>query len=222
MQQRLALFDLDNTLLEGDSDHAWGEFLIARGLVDENIHRARNDQFYKDYLDENLDIYAYVASTLEPVLKYKKAQRDALREDFIKHSINSMILTKAKNLVAKHRSQGDLCIMITATNKFITQPIADAFNIKNIIATEVEIVEGYLTGRILGTPCYRNGKLIKLKQWLASQPNNLSIKNSIFYSDSINDLFLLEAVNEPVAVDPDRKLLQISQERNWQIISLRE
>ena len=222
MQRRLALFDLDNTLLDGDSDHAWGEFLIDRGLVDKKIHRARNDQFYKDYLDENLDIFAYVAFTLEPILRYTNEQRNSLRKDFMKYSINSMILKKARNLIDKHKSQGDLCIIITATNSFITKPIANAFKIDNLIATEVETAEEYLTGRILGTPCYQDGKVVKLKQWLASQSDNLSIANSVFYSDSVNDLALLEAVKEPIAVDPDRKLLQISRDRNWQILSLRE
>ncbi|MDG2421985.1 MAG: HAD-IB family hydrolase [Gammaproteobacteria bacterium] len=222
MQQRLALFDLDNTLLDGDSDHAWGEFLIDRGLVDKKIHRARNDQFYRDYLDENLDIFAYVAFTLEPILRYTNEQRKSLCKDFMKYSINSMILNKARNLIDKHKSQGDLCIIITATNSFITKPIANAFKIDNLIATEVETAEEYLTGKILGTPCYQDGKVVKLKQWLASQSDNLSIANSVFYSDSVNDLALLEAVKEPIAVDPDRKLLQISRDRNWQILSLRE
>jgi len=222
MQRRLALFDLDNTLLDGDSDHAWGEFLIDRGLVDKKIHRARNDQFYRDYLAENLDIFAYVAFTLEPILRYTNAQRNSLRKDFMKYSINSMILNKARNLIDKHKSQGDFCIIITATNSFITEPIANAFKIDNLIATEVETAEEYLTGKILGTPCYQDGKVVKLEQWLAFQSDNLSITNSVFYSDSVNDLALLEAVKEPIAVDPDHKLLQISRDRNWQILSLRE
>tara|TARA_B100001996_G_scaffold365521_1_gene335484 strand:+ start:27 stop:704 length:678 start_codon:yes stop_codon:yes gene_type:complete len=222
MQQRLALFDLDNTLLDGDSDHAWGEFLIDRGLADKKIHRARNDQFYRDYLDENLDIFAYVAFTLEPILRYTNEQRNSLRKDFMRYSINSMILNKARNLIDKHKSQGDLCIIITATNSFITEPIANAFKIDNLIATEVETAEEYLTGKILGTPCYQDGKVVKLKQWLALQSDKLSIANSVFYSDSVNDLALLEAVKEPIAVDPDHKLLQISRDRNWQILSLRE
>lgn len=133
-----------------------------------------------------------------------------------------MILNKARNLIDKHKSQGDLCIIITATNSFITEPIANAFKIDNLIATEVETAEEYLTGKILGTPCYQDGKVVKLKQWLALQSDKLSIANSVFYSDSVNDLALLEAVKEPIAVDPDHKLLQISRDRNWQILSLRE
>jgi HAD superfamily hydrolase (TIGR01490 family) len=222
MTQRLALFDLDNTLLEGDSDHAWGEFLIGRGLVDEKKHRTRNDQFYKDYLDEKLDMHAYIAFSLDPILTYTIDQRSALLTDFMKQCIENMILKKAQALVNAHKSQGDLCVIITATNNVITMPIARAFKINNLIATEAELDKNFLTGKIVGVPCYQQGKIEKLNQWLTSQPNNLSLDDSIFYSDSINDLPLLDAVNEAVAVDPDHKLLQLSRERDWEILSLRD
>jgi HAD superfamily hydrolase (TIGR01490 family) len=222
MSQRIALFDLDNTLLKGDSDHAWGEFLINRGLVDAKTHRTKNDQFYKDYLTGNLDIHAYVAFTLGPILNYTCKKRNILHADFMEHSINSMILHKARKLINKHKCAGDLCIIITATNSFITAPISEALKVDNLIATEAEVNNGYLTGKISGTPCYQHGKLEKLKQWLTLNANHAPIKNSVFYSDSINDLALLEEVNEPIAVDPDNKLLQISLERNWQVLSLRE
>jgi HAD superfamily hydrolase (TIGR01490 family) len=222
MAQRLALFDLDNTLLEGDSDHAWGEFLIDRGLVDEKKHRTRNDQFYKDYLDEKLDMHAYIAFSLDPILTYTIDQRSALLTDFMKQCIENMILKKAQALVNAHKSQGDLCVIITATNNVITMPIARAFKINNLIATEAELDKNFLTGKIVGVPCYQQGKIEKLNQWLTSQPNNLSLDDSIFYSDSINDLPLLDAVNEAVAVDPDHKLLQLSRERDWEILSLRD
>ena len=222
MAQRLALFDLDNTLLEGDSDHAWGEFLIDRGLVDEKKHRARNDQFYKDYLDENLDMHAYIAFSLDPILTYTIDQRSALLADFMKQCIENMMLKKAQALVNAHKSQGDLCVIVTATNNVITMPIARAFKINNLIATEAELDKNFLTGKIVGAPCYQQGKIEKLNQWLKSQPNNLSLDDSIFYSDSINDLPLLEAVNEAIAVDPDHKLLHLSRERDWKILSLRD
>ena len=222
MAQRLALFDLDNTLLEGDSDHAWGEFLIDRGLVDEKKHRARNDQFYKDYLDENLDMHAYIAFSLDPILTYTIDQRSALLADFMKQCIENMMLKKAQALVNAHKSQGDLCVIVTATNNVITMPIARAFKINNLIATEAELDKNFLTGKIVGVPCYQQGKIEKLNQWLTSQPNNLTLDDSIFYSDSINDLPLLEAANEAVAVDPDHKLLQLSRERDWEILSLRD
>ena len=222
MAQRLALFDLDNTLLEGDSDHAWGEFLIDRGLVDEKKHRARNDQFYRDYLDENLDMHAYIAFSLDPILTYTIDQRTALLADFMKQCIENMMLKKAQALVNAHKSQGDLCVIVTATNNVITMPIARAFKINNLIATEAELDKNFLTGKIVGVPCYQQGKIEKLNQWLKNQPNNLSLDDSIFYSDSINDLPLLEAANEAVAVDPDHKLLQLSRERDWGILSLRD
>ena len=148
MSQRLALFDLDNTLLNGDSDHAWGEFLIHRGLVDENTHRDKNNLFYEDYLNENLDIQAYVSFTIEPIIKLTKEQRDRLHEDFMAFTINSLILPKAKRLVLDHKSKGDLCIIITATNSFITKPIADIFQVDHLLATELEVEGGRLTGRV--------------------------------------------------------------------------
>ena len=221
MSQRLALFDLDNTLLNGDSDHAWGEFLIHRGLVDENTHRDKNNLFYEDYLNENLDIQAYFSFTIEPLIKLTKEQRDRLHEDFMAFTINSLILPKAKRLVLDHKSKGDLCIIITATNSFITKPIADIFQVDHLLATELEVEGGRLTGRVSGIPCYQEGKLSRLQQWLERSIENFSLENSTFYSDSINDLILLEAVGTPIVVDPDQKLLQISQERGWTGISLR-
>ena len=166
MSQRLALFDLDNTLLSGDSDHAWGEFLIHRGLVDEKTHRDKNNLFYEDYLNESLDIEAYVSFTIEPIKELSKEQRDRLHEDFMAFSINSIILPKAKQLVLEHKSKGDLCIMVTATNSFITKPIADIFQVDYLLATELEVEGGLLTGRVSGVPCYQEGKLSRLQQWL--------------------------------------------------------
>ena len=221
MSQRLALFDLDNTLLSGDSDHAWGEFLIHRGLVDENTHRNKNNLFYEDYLNESLDIEAYVSFTIEPIKKLTKEQRDRLHEDFMAFSINSIILPKARRLILEHKSKGDLCIMITATNSFITKPIADIFQVDYLLATELEVERGLLTGRVSGVPCYQEGKLSRLQQWLEGSRENFSLENSAFYSDSINDLKLLEAVGTPIVVDPDNKLLRISQERGWTRISLK-
>ena len=221
MSQRLALFDLDNTLLSGDSDHAWGEFLIHRGLVDEKTHRDKNNLFYEDYLNESLDIEAYVSFTIEPIKELSQEQRDKLHEDFMAFSIYSIVLPKAKQLVLEHKSKGDLCIMVTATNSFITKPIADIFQVDYLLATELEVEGGLLTGRVSGVPCYQEGKLSRLQQWLEGSRENFSLENSAFYSDSINDLKLLEAVGTPIVVDPDSKLLRISQERGWAEISLK-
>ena len=144
-----------------------------------------------------------------------------MHEDFMAFSINSIVLPKAKQLVLEHKSKGDLCIMVTATNSFITKPIADIFQVDYLLATELEVEGGLLTGRVSGVPCYQEGKLSRLQQWLEGSRENFSLENSAFYSDSINDLKLLEAVGTPIVVDPDSKLLRISQERGWAEISLK-
>lgn len=221
MARRLALFDLDNTLLAGDSDHAWGEFLIRKQLVDAEHHRAENDRYYQQYKDGNLDIHGYVRFTLQPILGLTLAQRQALHAEFMRDAITPLYLAKADALVSKHRSQGDLTVIITATNEFITLPIAQRFQVEHLIATELETRADQFTGRISGTPCYQMGKVEKLSDWLDRQQSSLSLKDAIFFSDSINDLPLLERVAEPVAVDPDPRLQAEAEERGWEIISLR-
>ncbi len=229
---RLALFDLDNTLLAGDSDHAWGEFLIEQGLVDEARHRAQNDAFYEQYLQGELDIHGYVAFTLEPILSLAPAELDALRQEFVTTRVASIMLPQAVALVNSHRDAGDLCVIITATNEFITQPIAAAFGVEHLIATELEQTgEGdarRYTGAIAGTPCYQQGKITKLTAWLeeralraAKEEPLASLADSILYSDSFNDLPLLSAVTTAVAVDPDPRLAAEAQARGWEIRSLR-
>ena len=221
MHTRIALFDLDNTLLNGDSDRAWGEFLIYKGLVSEKGHKEKNDKFYEDYLKESLDIDAYVAFTIKPILNLSKEQRTKLHKEFMTFTINSVILPKAKKLVQEHKMKGDFCIIITATNNYITAPIAQAFNVDLLLATDLEINNGYFTGTISGIPCFREGKLDKLNQWLQNSGGVHSLANSTFYSDSINDLPLLKAVQTPIAVDPDDALLHESRTRGWGIISLK-
>ena len=221
MSARLALFDLDNTLLAGDSDHAWGEFLITAQLVDGETHRARNDQFYADYEKGELDIHAYVKFTLEPVLACTKEERKQLHDQFMQQSVLPMMQEKAQALVSKHQQQGDRCLIITATNAFITAPIAAYLGIDTLLATDLEIQDDKLTGKISGTPCYQEGKVARLEQWVAEQDTGYSIDEACFYSDSINDLPLLERVAEPVVVDPDDRLAEVARERNWRCISLR-
>ncbi len=221
MNQRLALFDLDNTLLAGDSDHAWGEFLISRGLVDESEHRRVNDGFYADYLAGRLDIHAWLAFTLEPVRGFSIAERDSLLAEFIHERVRPMALPAGRELVAQHQRAGDLCLIITATNDLITRPIAALFGIDELLATRAELVDGGITGRIRGTPCFREGKVSRLRDWLDQSGTDASIANSVFYSDSMNDLPLLELAGEAVAVDPDDGLRQVARERGWKIISLR-
>ncbi len=219
---RLVLFDLDNTLLGGDSDHAWGEFLIARKLVDESKHRAQNDYFYAQYKQENLDIHAYVKFTLAAILDFTMDDLNQLHDAFMQEAVAPLMLNKAISLVDQHKAAGDYCVIITATNEFITAPIADKFQVDQLLATELERENGHFTGNISGTPCYQFGKVKKLEQWLDSRNDTLSFADSIFYSDSINDLPLLRKVTTPVAVDPDEKLREIALHAGWQIISLRE
>lgn len=219
---KLALFDLDNTLLRGDSDHAWGEFLIDKGLVDSAAHREQNDYFYEQYKQGRLDIHGYVAFTLEPVLGLDAEQRAELHAEFMAQSVQPIILGKGMELVRQHRAAGDFCIIITATNEFITKPIASLFAVDLLIATELETVGGRYTGRIQGTPCYQDGKVSKLEQWMESEAGNYRIGDAVFYSDSINDLPLLEAVATPVAVDPDDRLREKAQTAEWKILTLRD
>lgn len=223
---KLAIFDLDNTLLGGDSDHAWGEFLIDEGLVDAETHRARNDAFYRQYQDGTLDIADYVAFAAEPIAGLSPQRLGALHEAFMERFVHPMALPKARELVDAHHRAGDQCLIITATNRFITAPIARWLGVDELLATELETVDGIYTGKMLGTPCFQHGKVERLREWLESrngQPGSpgLTLENSVFYSDSFNDLPLLEQAGEAVAVDPDERLRDIAIRRGWRILSLR-
>lgn len=215
----LALFDLDNTLLNGDSDHAWGQFLVDRGIVDGDAFAAANDGFYQDYLAGTLDIFKFLEFALAPLSQHSLTQLQNWHQEFMREVISPMRLKKADDLIQKHRQQGHRLLIITATNRFVTEPIAHALGITELLATEPEIVNNRYTGRVQGTPCFQDGKVIRLNSWL--QANNETLDNSWFYSDSRNDLPLLELVNNPVAVDPDKVLAAIATERRWPIISLR-
>jgi len=217
----LAIFDLDNTLLGGDSDHAWGEFLIARGLVDATSHGAKNDEFYQQYTEGRLNIHDYVRFTLGPVLDLSLSELDSLHQEFMVEFIRPMILPRALELVERHKSDGDHCLIMSATNSFITGPIARELGVHDLLATDLVIDGEYYTGDIAGIPCFQDGKVTRLEQWLELQNDKLNIEESIFYSDSFNDLPLLKAVNEPVAVDPDAHLDEYARNNQWRIISLR-
>ena len=217
----LAVFDLDNTLLAGDSDHAWGEFLISKGLVEETVHRARNDWFYAEYQAGRLDINEYVRFTLNPVLDMPLSQLSRLHEDFMAAFIHPMILPKARALVQQHKQRGDYCLIMSATNIFITRPIGEAFEVDEILSTDLVVDNDYYTGEIDGVPCFQEGKLIRLQSWLKIMNDRYNLESCSFYSDSMNDLPLLKAVSDPVAVDPDQQLLEIAENNGWQVISLR-
>lgn len=216
----LAIFDLDNTLLGGDSDHAWGDFLVRRGIVDAELYRTSNDRFYRQYQDGTLDIHAYLAFALEPLTRYGADELAALHADFMRSTIEPLRLRRADALLDEHRARGDRLLIITATNAFITRPIAAWLGVADILATEPERRQGRYTGRIVGTPCFREGKVARLHEWLAENP--FALDDASFYSDSQNDLPLLELVGRPVAVDPDDTLRGVAAERGWSIISLRD
>ncbi|PHN31914.1 HAD family hydrolase [Pseudomonas sp. ICMP 561] len=217
---RLALFDLDNTLLGGDSDHAWGDYLCERGILDAATYKTRNDEFYQDYLAGTLNLTDYLNFSLEILGSTEMAQLDAWHRDFMRDCIEPIILPKALELIAKHREAGDKLVVITATNRFVTGPIVERLGIETLLATECEMVDGRYTGRTTDVPCFREGKVTRLNRWL--EENQFSLENSYFYSDSLNDLPLLEKVANPVAVDPDPKLRAEAEGRGWPVITLRD
>lgn len=216
---RLALFDLDNTLLGGDSDHAWGDYLCARGILDPVEYQNRNDAFYQDYLAGKLDLQAYLNFSLEILATTEMAQLDEWHADFMRDCVEPIILPKALELLKKHRDAGDKLVIITATNRFITGPIAKRLEVENLLATECELVDGRYTGRSIDVPCFREGKVTRLRRWL--EENDLNLQGSYFYSDSMNDLPLLEQVDNPVAVNPDPNLRAEAEKRGWPILDLR-
>lgn len=216
---RLALFDLDNTLLGGDSDHAWGAYLCERGIVDASRYQARNDAFYADYLAGRLDVQAYQDFCQELLGRTDMVQLAEWHREFMSDCIEPIILSKGEALLAEHRKAADRVVIITATNRFITAPIAARLGVDTLLATECEIINGRYTGRSTDVPCFQEGKVTRLNRWLGE--TGLSLDDSSFYSDSINDLPLLEQVTHPVAVDPDPKLRAEAEKRGWPVISLR-
>ncbi|MBF6624001.1 MAG: HAD family hydrolase [Pseudomonas stutzeri] len=216
---RLALFDLDNTLLAGDSDHAWGEFLCRHGIVDATAYKARNDAFYQDYLAGELDVLAYQNFCQELLGRSEMAQLQEWHRQFMAEFIEPIVLAKGEALVRQHHEAGDRVVIITATNRFITAPIAARLGVDTLLATECEMQDGRYTGRLTDTPCFQEGKVTRIERWL--EETGQSLQGSYFYSDSRNDLPLLERVTHPVAVDPDPILREIAGQRGWDIISLR-
>jgi HAD superfamily hydrolase (TIGR01490 family) len=216
----LAIFDLDNTLLGDDSDYLWGQFLIEQGLVDGEGYERENQRFYDAYRAGTLDIQEFLTFMLRPLAEHPLENLLAWRARFIENKIRPILLPKALELLARHRDAGDTLLIITATNRFITAPIADLLDVPHLLATEVEFADGRYTGRSFGIPCFQHGKVERLSEWLAETGHDLD--QSWFYSDSHNDLPLLGRVRYPVAVDPDAVLAQHAQERGWPIISLRE
>ncbi len=216
----LAIFDLDNTLLGGDSDYLWGQFLIEQGKVDGAIYERENQRFYDEYRAGTLDIQEFLVFMLRPLAAHPLAELLTWRAQFIEEKIRPILLPKALALLEQHRTAGDTLLIITATNCFITAPIAELLGVPHLLATEVEFIAGRYTGRPRGIPCFQHGKVERLDAWLAATGHDLA--DSWFYSDSHNDLPLLNRVTYPVAVDPDVALAQHAQERGWPLISLRD
>ncbi|MFV8818669.1 HAD family hydrolase [Haliea sp. E17] len=216
----LAIFDLDNTLLGGDSDYLWGEFLCEEGLVDGAHFAAENERFYSDYKSGNLDILAYLRFALGPLRGQPPAVLEAWHREFMRRKIAPLILPEGLELLDKHRRLGDQLLIITATNAFITRPIATALGVAELLACEGEIVDGLYTGEPAGVPSFGAGKVTRLNDWVAL--HGASLDGAWFYSDSHNDLPLLEVVDNPVAVDPDERLRAHAEQAGWPVISLRE
>ena len=216
----LAIFDLDHTLLDGDSDYLWGRYLARRGIVDGASYERDNRRFYAQYRRGALDMTAYLAFSLAPLAAHRLEQLHAWRADFLHTVIRPLITPAARALVEKHRGAGDTLLVITATNRFVTQPIVAEFGIPHLLATELEQNARGYTGRGRGVPCFREGKVVRLNAWLADTGETLA--GACFYSDSHNDLPLLEKVARPVAVDPDETLRRHAAGRGWPVISLRD
>ncbi|QSA98287.1 HAD family phosphatase [Methylococcus sp. EFPC2] len=215
----LAIFDLDNTLIAGDSDYLWGQFLVDQGIVDREHYETSNAEFYRQYREGRLDIAEFLAFALKPLAEHPVERLHVWREQFVREKILPILLPAARDLIAKHRDAGDLPVVITATNRFVTEPIVGLYGIEHLIATTPEFSDGRYTGRHVGVPCFQDGKVKRLDEWRVE--NDHALADSWFYSDSHNDLPLLSRVGHPVAVDPDEILADEARARGWPIISLR-
>ena len=215
----LAIFDLDNTLIGGDSDFLWGEFLGEEGVVDANAYRKKNEYFYQQYDLGTLDIYAWLEFCLEPLTRYSMTELQEFHHRFMIQKIEPILLDKAQNCINQHKERGDTVLVITASTSFVTAPIVKKYGINQLLATEPEIKAGRYTGGVSGIPCFQSGKIDKLMPWL--QKNEETLTGSTFYSDSHNDLPLLELVDNPVAVNADKILTKIAEKKGWEVLNWR-
>ncbi|WP_438970590.1 HAD family hydrolase [Methylophaga sp.] len=215
----LAIFDLDNTLLGGDSDFLWGRYLCENGIVEEEDYRRANEHYLEQYQQGVLDIAEFLAFVFKPLATHSVEKLEMWRSAYLEQKIKPIILPAAQALIEKHRAKGDTLLIITATNSFLTTPIAKMLGIENLIATDPEFIDGRYTGRVAGTPSFQQGKVERLNSWL--EEHQLNLNGSIFYSDSHNDIPLLEVVDTAVAVDPDPKLQTVAEQRGWEVLSLR-
>lgn len=217
---KLAIFDLDNTLIGGDSDYEWGQFLVRKGIVDAEHYAAQNARFYEQYKDGTLDIFAYQRFAMAPLVGRSAAELAQWHEAFMRESIAPLDLPKARALIERHRLQGHRLLVITATNRFVTEPIVRWLGIEEIIATEPAMsADGGILGEVMGVPSFQDGKVKRLESWLSAQAS--ALEESWFYSDSHNDLPLLRLATHAVAVDPDERLRLAAEQAGWPVISLR-
>lgn len=219
---RLALFDLDNTLIACDSDYEWGQFLVDRGILDREAYEEQNRVYYEQYVAGTLDIHEYLGFALRPLAQHAPADLARWHAEFMRKRILPAITGESRELVRGHLQRQDLCAIVTATNSFVTAPIAREFSVPHLIATEPEVRDGLYTGRVAGTPCFREGKVQRLNEWLAGLGRRLADFEDVYcYSDSHNDLPLLRLASKPVAVDPDEPLAAEARRRGWPAISLK-
>jgi HAD superfamily hydrolase (TIGR01490 family) len=216
---KLAIFDLDNTLIGGDSDCLWGDFLSEQGYIDSDAYKKGHERFYEQYTAGTMNIYEFLEFQLKVLADNDRTQLEEWRKCFVEEKIKPIMLPKAIELINEHRDKNHELLIITATNRFITEPIANAFNIDNLIACEPEMVDGQYTGKVSGTPSFNEGKVTRLQEWL--EKRGQEVEESWFYSDSHNDIPLLKEVDHAIAVDADEKLLEEAKKQNWPIISLR-
>jgi HAD superfamily hydrolase (TIGR01490 family) len=222
---QLALFDLDHTLLPFDSDYEWGQFLVRQGVVDPVEYAQKNDQFYADYKLGKLDIDAFLRFALKPLSEHPRAKLQQWHDAFMAEVIIGKLHPAAIALVKRHQDAGDLCCVVTATNSFVTRPIVNAFGISHLVATEPATVNNeasqMFTGAVHGIPSFREGKIQRVQDWLASLGHTIEqMEKSYFYSDSLNDLPLLEVVSHPIATNPDSRLRAEAEKRQWPILEL--
>ena len=218
----LAIFDLDNTLLDGDSDYNWGIYLVKKGYLDEEEYKVKNQKFFEEYQHGKLDIFAFAEFQFQFLKNNTRKFLNDVRSDYIDEIIKPMVLKKAVDLVSQHKEAGDSLLIITATNSFITKPIGELFGIENLIGTDPEEHLGEFTGKVKGTPSFKEGKVTRLFDWLDARDFKLTdFEKTFFYSDSHNDLALLEVVTNPVVVNGDKILLEKAQEKNWPKLNLK-
>jgi len=214
----LAIFDLDHTLITGDSDYLWGEYMVENNIVNEQEFRSRNEIYYQDYQQGTLNNEQYLEFALKPLTQHSIEELYAWRADYVENWIMPIVAPGARELLDNHRNQNHELLIISATHLFVTAPIAQLLGVPTVLSTEPEIIDNRYTGRYLGTPTYQQGKVTALHEWLAKSVQRMD--GSYFYSDSINDLALLEKVDHPITVHPDEQLEAIAEERGWPIINL--